>query len=319
MAKQSWTAGNIEALFNLPFMELLFQAQVIHRVNFPRSEMELCTLLNIKTGACPEDCAYCPQSAHYDTGLEREKLWDINDVIAKARLAKANGSQRFCMGAAWRSPPKKMLSHVIEMIKSVKSEGLETCVTLGMLDADDAQQLKDAGLDYYNHNLDSSPEFYRKIITTRTYQDRLDTLQHVHNAGINICCGGILGMGESRKDRAGLLLQITHLPALPKSIPINKLIPIAGTPLQNDGQIDAFEFIRTIAVTRIIAPISMIRLSAGRENMSDEMQALCFLAGANSIFYGEKLLTTKNSDTSHDLALLDKLGISRRINTVAEA
>jgi len=308
----SWTIEKINQLFNLPFMELIYQAQSIHRTNFPKPEMELCTLLNIKTGACPENCAYCPQSAHFDTGIERETLWDVDDVIAKARIAKANGSQRFCMGAAWRSPPKKMLPRVIEMIKAVKAEGLETCVTLGMLDEEDTIQLRDAGLDYYNHNLDSSPEFYDKIITTRTYQDRIDTLNNVHNAGINVCCGGILGMGESREDRVGFLMQLTLLPAAPKSIPINRLIPIAGTPLADTDQIDNFEFIRTIAVTRIMMPKSMIRLSAGRENMTDEMQTLCFMAGANSIFYGDKLLTAKNPESDKDIALLSKLGIETK-------
>lgn len=309
MTKPQWTIESIANLFDLPFMDLLYKAQTIHRQHFPVPEMELCTLLNIKTGACPENCAYCPQSAHYSTGLEREKLWDVEDVIAKARIAKENGSQRFCMGAAWRSPPKKMLPRVIEMIKAVKAEGLETCVTLGMLDEEDAQLLRDAGLDYYNHNLDTSPEFYDKIITTRTYQERIDTLQHVHNAGINVCCGGIIGMGEARSDRIGLLLQLTMLPAAPKSIPINKLIPIPGTPLENAGQIDSFEFVRTIAVTRLLMPTSMIRLSAGREDMSDEMQTLCFMAGANSIFYGEKLLTAKNPEADRDLMLLQRLGL----------
>lgn len=304
----------IKQLFELPFIDLVYQAHTIHRQHFPLPEMELCTLLNIKTGACPEDCSYCPQSAHYNTDLKNEKLWDLDDVLKKATLAKANGALRFCMGAAWRSPPKKMLPRVIDMIKAVKALGLETCVTLGMLDKDDAQQLKKAGLDYYNHNLDSSPQFYEKIITTRTYQDRLDTLQHVHQADINICCGGIIGMGESRHDRIGLLLQLTLLPVAPKSIPINRLIPIAGTPLAKAGNIDNLEFIRTIAVTRILLPSSRIRLSAGRESMSEETQTLCFMAGANSIFYGEKLLTTKNQDTDVDLALLQKLGLTIRTN-----
>ena len=318
MPQPHWDAATLGQLFDLPFMELLFRAQTIHRQHFPAPEMELCTLLNIKTGACPENCAYCPQSAHFNTGLEKEKLWDIEDVISKARLAKENGSQRFCMGAAWRSPPKKMLPRVIEMIKAVKALGLETCVTLGMLDEEDAQQLHAAGLDYYNHNLDSSPEYYEKIITTRTYQDRLDTLQNVHNAGINVCCGGILGMGETRDDRIGLLLQLTMLPAAPKSIPINRLIPIAGTPLADTTQIDNFEFIRTIAVTRLVMPTSMIRLSAGREDMSEETQTLCFMAGANSIFYGEKLLTAKNPEADKDIKLLSKLGLKMRTNQSIE-
>lgn len=302
-------AASIAALFELPFMDLLYRAQTVHRQHFATAEMELCTLLNIKTGACPEDCAYCPQSAHYSTGLEREKLWDVDEVIAQAKLAKENGSRRFCMGAAWRSPPKKMLPRVLEMITAVKALGLETCVTLGMLDEDDAQQLKEAGLDYYNHNLDTSPEYYEKIITTRTYQDRLETLQRVSSAGINVCCGGIIGMGESRDDRIGLLLQLALLPAPPASIPINRLIPIAGTPLAQTGKIDNFEFVRTIAVTRILMPSSVIRLSAGREDMSEETQTLCFMAGANSIFYGEKLLTAKNQGINADNALLEKLGL----------
>jgi biotin synthase len=314
MNNTKWNAESIAQLFDLPFMELLYQAQTIHRQHFTKPEMELCTLLNIKTGACPENCGYCPQSAHFDTGLQKEKLWDVDDVVSKAKIAKASGSQRFCMGAAWRSPPKKMLPRVIEMIKAVKAEGLETCVTLGMLDAEDAQLLKDAGLDYYNHNLDTSPEFYDKIITTRTYQDRIDTLHHVHDAGINVCCGGILGMGETRSDRIGMLLQLTLLPAAPKSIPINKLIPIAGTPLANATEIDNFEFIRMIAVTRIMMPTSMIRLSAGREDMSDEMQTLCFMAGANSIFFGEKLLTAKNPEADKDLELLNKLGLTHSLS-----
>lgn len=304
-----WPKEKIAALFDLPFMELMYQAQTTHRQHFPHPEMELCTLLNIKTGTCPENCSYCPQSAHYDTGITKEKLWDVEQVLAKAKIAKDNGSQRFCMGAAWRSPPKKQLPKVIEIIKAVKAMGLETCVTLGMLDEEDAKQLSDAGLDYYNHNLDSSPEFYEKIITTRTYQDRLDTLQNVHDAGINVCCGGIIGMGESRDDRVSFLHQLTLLPAAPRSIPINRLIPIAGTPLEKTKQVETFEFIRTIAVTRIMFPNSMVRLSAGREDMFEETQAMCFMAGANSIFYGEKLLTANNPLPNNDLKLLDKLGL----------
>lgn len=316
---EQWSKEKVGQLFDLPFMDLLYQAQTVHRKNFPHPEMELCTLLNIKTGSCPENCSYCPQSAHFDTGVEKEKLWDVAQVLAKARIAKDNGSQRFCMGAAWRSPPKKQMPKVIEIIKAVKAMGLETCVTLGMLDEEDARQLSEAGLDYYNHNLDSSPEFYEKIITTRTYQDRLDTLMNVHNAGINVCCGGIIGMGESRDDRVGFLHQLTLLPAAPQSIPINRLIPISGTPLQDTKQIETFEFIRTIAVTRIMFPSSMIRLSAGRETMSEETQALCFMAGANSIFYGEKLLTAKNPLPNSDLHLLDKLGIKPKVRQTAEA
>ena len=311
---QQWNHQQIEQLFVLPFMDLLYRAQTIHRAHFPQPEMELCTLLNIKTGACPENCAYCPQSAHYNTGVEREKLWDLDAVMHKARIAKDSGATRFCMGAAWRSPPKKMLPRVAEMIAAVKSLGLETCATLGMLDEEDVQQLRVAGLDYYNHNLDTSPDFYEKIITTHTYQDRLDTLQRVHHAGIHICCGGILGMGETRDDRIQFLLQLSQLPAPPKSIPIHRLIPIAGTPLADRPQIDNFEFIRTIAAARIIMPTSMIRLSAGREDMSPETQTLCFMAGANSIFYGDKLLTTSNPSAESDKLLLEKLGLTARIN-----
>lgn len=318
MDQQHWNTDTLTQLFELPFMELMFHAQSVHRQHFPVNEMEICTLLSIKTGGCPEDCAYCPQSAHYDTGLGREKLWDLKDVLAKAQAAKASGAVRFCMGAAWRSPPENELPRVLEMIVAVKGLGLETCVTLGMLTAQQAQQLSDAGLDYYNHNLDTSPQFYNSITTTRTYQDRLATLQHVHDAGINICCGGIIGMGESREDRIALLLQLTKLPGKLKSIPINHLIPISGTPLENMPKLDNFEFIRTIAATRIIKPATMIRLSAGREWMSDEMQTLCFMAGANSIFCGDKLLTMKNPDGDADTQLLNKLGFSAKANQSAE-
>lgn len=314
MENEKWDRAQLKELFELPFMELIHRAHTVHRTYFPVAEMELCTLLNIKTGACPENCSYCPQSAHYNTGLEREKLWDLNDVLENARIAKENGSIRFCMGAAWRSPPKKSLPRVLEMISAVKALGLETCVTLGMLDAEDTEKLREAGLDYYNHNLDTSPEFYDSIITTHTYQNRLDTLQHVHNAGINICCGGIIGMGESIDDRIGLLLQLMMLPAPPNSIPINSLIPIAGTPLANAEKCDIFEFIRTIAVTRIVMPTSMIRLSAGRDNMSEETQTLCFMAGANSMFYGNKLLTMKNPEKDADMQLLQKLGLTPKVN-----
>jgi len=308
-------ADDIEQLFNMPFMELLYEAQTVHRQHFSYREMECCTLLSIKTGRCPEDCAYCPQSAHYDTGLEREKLFDLDDVLTHAKEAKENGAVRFCMGAAWRSPPKKELPKVIEMIKAVKALGLETCVTLGMLDKDQARQLSEAGLDFYNHNLDTSPDYYKSIITTRNYQDRLDTLNHVREAGINVCCGGIIGMGESRKDRIELLLQLAALPEPPKSIPVNRLIPIEGTPLAQASDIDNFEFIRTIAITRILMPGSVIRLSAGRESMSEEMQTLCFMAGANSIFYGEKLLTANNPDADADAALFQKLGIQTKASS----
>lgn len=305
-----WTTEKIEALYQLSFMELVYQAQTVHRAHFSTHEIELCTLLSIKTGRCPEDCAYCPQSAHYDTGLEKEKLFDVEAVIETAKQAKAKGATRFCMGAAWRSPPKKDFPKVVAMIKAVKDLGLEACVTLGMLDKEQAEQLHAAGLDYYNHNLDTSPKYYEKIITTRTYDDRLDTLQHVRDAGINVCCGGIIGMGETHEDRVEFLLQLAALPAAPGSIPINRLIPIQGTPLGSTVEIDPFEFVRTIAIARIMFPQSVIRLSAGREDMSEELQTLCFLAGANSIFYGEKLLTANNPDADTDAALFRKLGLT---------
>ena len=315
MPGQKWTAENITHLFNLPLNELLFEAQAIHRQHFNSNEIELCTLLSIKTGTCPEDCAYCPQSGHYATDVEREKLLDISEVITHAQRAKANGATRFCMGAAWRNPPAKQFPQVIEMIKAVKALGLEACVTLGMLSEEQSRQLHEAGLDYYNHNLDTSPEYYKKIITTRTYQDRLDTLQHVKSAGINVCCGGILGMGETREDRIEFLLQLVNMAEPPASIPINRLIPIKGTPLEKSPLIDNFEFIRTIAITRIMMPRSVIRLAAGRENMSDEMHTLCFLAGANSIFYGDTLLTAKNPETDRDITLIKKLGMMPRTNS----
>lgn len=305
-----WTTEKIEEFYQLPFMELMFQSQTVHRKHFSTQEIELCTLLSIKTGRCPEDCAYCPQSAHYDTELENEKLFDVEAVIETAKQAKAKGATRFCMGAAWRSPPKKDFPKVIKMIKAVKDIGLEACVTLGMLDKDQAEQLHAAGLDFYNHNLDTSPDYYKKIITTRTYDDRLDTLQNVRDAGINVCCGGIIGMGETHDDRVQFLFQLAALPEAPGSIPINRLIPIQGTPLGAVTEIDPFEFIRTIAIARIMFPKSVIRLSAGREDMSEEMQALCFMAGANSIFYGEKLLTADNPDADTDAALFKKLGLA---------
>jgi biotin synthase len=307
--RHDWTLNEITALFEQPFNDLLFQAQLTHRDHFNANEVQISTLLSIKTGACPEDCAYCPQSAHYQTGLQRERLMEIQEVATAAKAAKATGASRFCMGAAWRNPTDKNLDTVIDMIQAVKDEGLETCVTLGMLTGLQAQRLKDAGLDYYNHNLDTSPEFYGKIITTRTYQDRLDTLEHVRNCGINVCCGGIVGMGEKLRDRAGLLMQLANLPQHPESVPINMLVQVEGTPLQGAAKLDPIDFVRTIAVARILMPASYVRLSAGRTDMSDETQALCFLAGANSIFYGEKLLTTDNPETNHDQALFDKLGL----------
>jgi biotin synthase len=310
MNTQRYTKQDITALFDMPFVELVFQAQSTHRNHFKNNEMELCTLLSVKTGACPEDCAYCPQSGHYNTGLKKEKLMDVEDVLAKAKLAKENGAQRFCMGAAWKNPPEKEFPNVIEMVKRVRELGLETCLTLGMLNADQAKQLSDAGLDYYNHNLDTSPDYYKEIISTRTYQDRLDTLAHVRDAGINVCCGGIVGMGEALNDRVNFLWELYNLPKAPESVPINKLIAIPGTPLADAKAIDDIDFVRMIAVARIVLPTSKLRLSAGRESMSDTMQTLCFMAGANSIHFGEKLLVTKNADADQDLKLLSQLGFT---------
>ncbi|OGT37137.1 MAG: biotin synthase BioB [Gammaproteobacteria bacterium RIFCSPHIGHO2_12_FULL_38_14] len=310
--KKIFNDETVQALYERPFITLLYEAQTIHQKHFPADEVELCSLLSVKTGACPEDCAYCPQSAHYETNVTREKLMNLDEVLKEARAAKENGALRFCMGAAWRNPPKKDFPKILEMIRAVKALGLETCVTLGMLDEPQAQALKEAGLDFYNHNLDTSPKHYEKIISTRTYQDRLSTLDHVRNANIAVCCGGILGMGESREDRIQLLLQLANLPKPPESIPINRLIPIPGTPLQHMQPLDNLEFIRTIAVTRIMMPNSIIRLSAGRGEMSEEMQALCFMAGANSMWLGEKLLTTPNPETNRDLMMLKRLGIKAK-------
>jgi biotin synthase len=287
----------------------LFTAQQTHRQHFDPNAVQVSTLLSIKTGKCPEDCAYCPQSVRFETELQPEPLMPLDEVVAAAERAKQNGASRFCMGAAWRSPKDRDLDQVVDMVTAVKDLGLETCVTLGMLNEKQARRLKDAGLDYYNHNLDTSPEFYTDIITTRTYQDRLDTLQHVRSAGINVCCGGILGMGESRADRVGLMQELANQQPHPESVPINMLVRVQGTPLASEQDFDPIEFVRTIAVARILMPKSYVRLSAGREEMSDEMQALCFLAGANSIFYGEKLLTTPNPAADHDKLLFEKLGI----------
>jgi len=309
MNKTNWNAEKINNLFEKPFLDLVFEAQKIHREHFNASEVQLSTLLSIKTGSCPEDCSYCPQSGHYNTGLQKEKLIDVDAVIEKAKQAKASGSSRFCMGAAWKNPPKKEFPKVLEMVKAVKDLGLESCMTLGMLDKEQADGLKEAGLDYYNHNLDSSPEYYKKIITTRTYEDRLETLDNVRNAGLNVCCGGIVGMGEKRIDRINFLLELVKLPKPPESVPINRLIAAKGTPLENTPLIDNIEFIKTVAIARIMMPTSYVRLSAGRESMSEEMQALCFMAGANSIFSGEKLLTCKNPELDTDNQLFDKLGI----------
>jgi len=307
--RTDWTQAEIEALFNLPFMDLLFQAQTLHRQFFDANEVQVSTLLSIKTGGCPEDCNYCPQSAQFDTGLKASKLMQVEKVLAEARAAKQQGATRFCMGAAWRSPKDRDLDTVCAMVEGVKAMGMETCVTLGMVTPDQAQKLKLSGLDYYNHNLDTSPEHYDKVITTRTYQDRLDTLDAVRNAGINVCCGGIMGLGEGRSDRAGLIRTLATLPKHPESVPINLLVKVEGTPLDEAESVDPIEFVRTIAVARIAMPASMVRLSAGREDMSDEMQALCFLAGANSIFYGERLLTTPNPAQQRDTTLFQKLGL----------
>ncbi len=307
--RHDWTRDEVCALFDLPFPELMFRAQTVHRQNFDPTEVQISTLLSIKTGGCPEDCAYCPQSARYDTGVRAEKLMALDAVLAEARAAKSAGASRFCMGAAWREPKDRDLDSVCAMVEGVKALGLEACATLGMLTAPQARRLKDAGLDYYNHNLDTSPEFYDHIITTRTYRDRLETLDHVREAGIHVCCGGIVGMGETREDRIGMIATLASLPAHPESVPINMLVKVAGTPLAGEGVLDPIEFVRTIAVARIAMPRSVVRLSAGREDMSEETQALCFLAGANSIFYGPKLLTTPNPGCDRDRALMDKLGM----------
>jgi biotin synthase len=307
--RTDWTREEIAQLFALPFPELMFRAMAAHRRNFAADEVQISTLLSIKTGGCPEDCAYCPQAAQYDTGVKAEKLMNVDEVLADAARAKAAGASRFCMGAAWRSPKDKDLDAVCAMVKGVKALGLESCVTLGMLTGAQAQRLKQAGLDYYNHNLDTSPEYYADIISTRTYRDRLDTLAEVRGAGINVCCGGIVGMGESAEDRVGMIHALATLPAHPQSVPINALVAVAGTPAAKAQPLEPIEFVRTIAVARITMPASVVRLSAGREAMSEETQALCFLAGANSIFYGEKLLTTPNPETEADKALFSRLGL----------
>ena len=307
--RHDWRIDEINALLALPFNDLMFKAHQVHLANFPANQVQISTLLSIKTGACPEDCGYCSQSAKHDTSLERERLLPLEEVIHAAQTAKNQGATRFCMGAAWRNPTDKNLERVIEMVQAVKGLGMETCVTLGMLNEPQATRLKDAGLDYYNHNLDTSPEFYGNVITTRTYEDRLNTLDHVRNAGIHVCCGGILGMGETRQDRARLLQQLANMKFHPESVPINDLVKVEGTPLSNVPKLDPFEFIRTVAVARIIMPKSYVRLSAGRMEMTDEMQAWCFFAGANSIFYGDKLLTTDNPEKNHDQELFARLGI----------
>ena len=303
------SVAEVEALFELPFNELIFRAQQAHRQHFDADTVQLSTLLSIKTGGCPEDCAYCPQAARYHTGVDNQEILPLDTVVAAARAAKEEGATRFCMGAAWRGPKQKDLEQVIEMIRAVRALGLETCATLGLLKEGQAEQLRDAGLDYYNHNLDTSADFYGDIITTRYYQDRLDTLQRIRNAGIKVCCGGIIGMGETRRQRAAMIAQLANLNPYPESVPINNLVQVEGTPLYGTEKLDPLEFVRTIAVARITMPKAMVRLSAGREAMTEELQALCFLSGANSIFYGEKLLTTGNPHTQQDKALLDRLGM----------
>lgn len=309
VVRHDWTRDEILALMRLPFPELLFRAQSVHRESFDPTEMQLSTLLSIKTGGCPEDCAYCPQSAHHESRMPASKLMDVEAVLAEARAARAAGAARFCMGAAWRSPKDRDLDAVCAMVEGVRALGMETCVTLGMLTGPQAQRLADAGLDYYNHNLDTSPEHYGAIISTRTYADRLDTLANVRDAGINVCCGGIVGMGETLADQAGLLAELANLPKHPESVPINMLVRVEGTPLAEAGAVEPLDFVRVIAAARIAMPRSRVRLAAGREGMSDETQALCFLAGANSIFRGNRLLTTPNPGPDRDSLLLDKLGM----------
>jgi len=307
--RNDWTLEEVRAIYELPFNDLLFRAQGVHRENFDPHEVQISTLLSIKTGACPEDCSYCPQSVRFDTNVNNEPLMDIDAVLANARAAKDKGATRFCMGAAYRSPKPKQVTQIAEMVKAVNDLGMETCATLGMLTPEAADELKDAGLDYYNHNIDSSESFYEKIITTRTFQHRLDTLKNVRNAGMKICCGGIIGMGEAENDRVELLHTLATMPEHPSSVPINQLVQVQGTPLEDTADIDGIDFVRTIAVARILMPQSHVRLSAGRTEMSDETQAMCFFAGANSIFYGEKLLTTENPDADKDMALLKRLGL----------
>ena len=307
--RHDWQRDEVAALFALPFNELMFRAAAAHRDNFDPSQVQISTLLSVKTGGCPEDCAYCPQAQRYSTGVTAHKLMSTDEVLEKARAAKAAGASRFCMGAAWRSPKDRDVEKVADMIRGVRALGLETCATLGMLSQPQALALKSAGLDYYNHNLDTAPEFYGEVIQTREYQDRLDTLEHIRGAGMKTCCGGIVGMGESRDQRAGLLQTLANLPEHPQSVPINRLVQVEGTPLAGTVALDPFEFVRTIAVARLLMPHSMVRLSAGRETMNDELQALCFLAGANSIFYGEKLLTTANPEADKDRALFARLDL----------
>lgn len=309
VTRNNWTPAEVLALFRQPFNDLLFQAQTVHREHFDANRVQVSTLLSIKTGSCPEDCKYCPQSGHYNTGLKKEKLLEVQKVLDEALAAKSIGATRFCMGAAWKHPSEKDMPYVLEMVKGVRKLGLETCMTLGKLSKEQTAALADAGLDYYNHNLDTSPEFYSKIITTRTFGDRLETLSYVRDAGMKICSGGILGMGESLEDRAGLLIQLANLPEHPESVPINMLVKVKGTPLENEADVDPFDFIRALAVARIMMPKSHVRLSAGREQMNEQTQALAFFAGANSIFYGDRLLTTSNPQAEKDMRLFDRLGI----------
>jgi biotin synthase len=307
--RRRWSVDEVEALFDLPFSDLIHRAQTVHREHFDPNEVQLSTLLSVKTGGCPEDCGYCPQSVRFQTGVANEDMLPLEEVVAAAKAAKEQGATRFCMGAAWRGPKQRELERVLGMVKAVKDLGMETCATLGMLKEGQAEQLKTAGLDYYNHNLDTAPEFYGEIVHTRTQDDRLDTLGRVRDAGINVCCGGIVGMGESRRTRAALVAQLANLDPYPESVPINNLVPVEGTPLAGTEPLDPLEFVRTIACARITMPTARVRLSAGREEMSEGIQALCFLAGANSIFYGEKLLTTGNPEAARDRALLDRLGM----------
>ncbi|WP_419237463.1 biotin synthase BioB [Photobacterium leiognathi subsp. mandapamensis] len=308
--RNNWTVEEVQALFDKPFMDLVFEAQQVHRQYHQPNQVQVSTLLSIKTGACPEDCKYCPQSAHYRTDVDKERLLEVERVLDAANKAKQSGATRFCMGAAWKNPKERDMPYLLDMVKGVKAMGLETCMTLGMITGDQANTLAEAGLDYYNHNLDTSPEYYGNIITTRTYQDRLDTLSHVRDAGMKICSGGIIGMGESSRDRAGLLVELANLPVHPESVPINMLVKVKGTPLESVEDVDPFDFIRIVAVARIIMPKSAVRLSAGREDMNEQMQALCFMAGANSVFYGCKLLTTPNPGEDKDMQLFAKLGIN---------
>jgi len=318
LIRHDWTRDEVAALFALPFNELLHRAHCVHREHHDANAVQVSTLLSIKTGGCPEDCAYCPQAARYDTGVAAQKLMEVDAVLARAKAAKAAGASRFCMGAAWRGPKDRDIPKVAEIVRAVKDLGLETCATLGLLGDGHAQQLKDAGLDYYNHNIDTAPEFYGEIIHTREYQDRLATLEQVRDAGLKTCCGGIVGMGETRAQRAGLLQALANLPEHPQSVPINQLVPVPGTPLADAEPLDPFEFVRAIAVARILMPLSIVRLSAGRQQMDDAVQALCFHAGAGSIFYGEKLLTTGNPDTEHDRALFRRLDL-HAMDVVEEA